>query len=168
MPEQEPSRFKRRLAARRANPEADPGAAELLTDEDREALAGFVANIDAATDLLQSEITAIGRGNLRAAGELYEQKAEILKRIELKTPVVEPFLRAALAKGGAIRDKIVAFRLAVQENSVLLERMSQATANIIREVDKIRDRHSLSGLYGKSGRRLTDGEDAIQRIDKTI
>ena len=160
----EPSRFKRRLQARRGG---QPDSA-VMTEEDGRTLAGFEADLVAVTDLLHAEIDAIGAGALETVTELYDRKAELLKRIELKMPVVEPFLRDRLDAPGALRDRVAAFRDAVEEDSLLLERMSQATAAIMREIEKIRDRHSLNGLYGKRGQKVIDGAGTRQQIDKTI
>ena len=57
---------------------------------------------------------------------------------------------------------------AVQEGRALLQRMSSATSQIVGDLENIRDRHSLKGLYGKSGKRVTGPEDKRRRIDKTI
>ncbi|MFC2970553.1 hypothetical protein [Acidimangrovimonas pyrenivorans] len=159
----EPSRFRKRLEARRAG-----APAEAMTDEDRQGLAAFESDIVAVTELLQDEIAAIGAGDLDRVGGLYERKAELLKRIELRMPVVELFLRDRLAGDDPLRARFAAFRAAVEEDSALLDRMSQATAEIVREIEKIRDRHSLNGLYGKSGQKLGEEAGAQRQIDKTI
>lgn len=160
----EPSRFRKRLEARRDGAQAEAA----MTDEDRQGLAEFESDITAVTDLLQDEIAAIGAGDLDAVGTLYERKAELLKRIELQMPVVEPFLRDRLTGDDPLRARFTAFRAAVEEDSELLDRMSQATGEIVREIEKIRDRHSLNGLYGKSGQKVGEEIGAQRQIDKTI
>ncbi len=158
------SRFRKRMQARRETSASGP----VLTEEDDANLAAFEANIDATLDLLHDEIAAVEAGHLDRVTELYDRKADLLKRIELKIPVVEPFLAAAVDAAPALREKVRRLKGAVQENSVLLSRMSEATRDIVREIEKIRNRHSLDGLYGKSGKPVT-GQDGQQlRIDKEL
>ncbi|WP_127900758.1 hypothetical protein [Solirhodobacter olei] len=165
----EMSRFSRRIAARRAlGPEAGALPTAVMTEEDRRNIANFEADAGAVTALLRREVAAIQAGKLDAVTELYEQKTALLKRMEVLMPVVEPFLKVRLAEDEALRERLAALNAAVQEDSALLERMSSATSQIVGDLEKIRDRHSLKGLYGKSGKRVTGPEDKRRRIDKTI
>ncbi|TMV72715.1 hypothetical protein FGG78_29560 [Thioclava sp. BHET1] len=164
----EPSRFRKRIEARRAQIAAGLGDAVPMTEEDRANLSAFEADMLSVTGLLNKEVAAIAEGRFEAVNELYERKAELLKRIEFLMPVVEPFLRQRLDEDEELRGRLRSLKAAVQEDSALLARMSAATSEIVRELDKIRDRHSLKGLYGKSGRRLSDSTSDPRLIDKTI
>ncbi|OWY00883.1 hypothetical protein [Thioclava sp. IC9] len=163
MAEETPSRFRKRMQARRDDISAD---GPVLTEEDDANLAAFEANIDATLDLLHEEIAAVGAGHLDRVTELYDRKADLLKRIELKIPVIEPFLEASEHAAPTLREKLRQLKVAVQDNSVLLSRMSDATRDIVREIEKIRNRHSLDGLYGKSGKPVTGQDGPQMHIDK--
>lgn len=163
MAEETPSRFRKRMQARRDDISAD---GPVLTEEDDANLAAFEANIDATLDLLHEEIAAIEAGHLDRVTELYDRKADLLKRIELKIPVIEPFLEASEHAAPTLREKLRQLKVAVQDNSVLLSRMSDATRDIVREIEKIRNRHSLDGLYGKSGKPVTGQDGPQMHIDK--
>lgn len=163
MAEETPSRFRKRMQARRDDISAD---GPVLTEEDDANLAAFEANIDATLDLLHEEIAAVDAGHLDRVTELYDRKADLLKRIELKIPVIEPFLEASEHAAPTLREKLRQLKVAVQDNSVLLSRMSDATRDIVREIEKIRNRHSLDGLYGKSGKPVTGQDGPQMHIDK--
>ncbi|WGT51737.1 hypothetical protein [Thioclava nitratireducens] len=163
MAEETPSRFRKRMQARRDDISAD---GPVLTEEDDANLAAFEANIDATLDLLHEEIAAVEAGHLDRVTELYDRKADLLKRIELKIPVIEPFLEASEHAAPALREKLRQLKVAVQDNSVLLSRMSEATRDIVREIEKIRNRHSLDGLYGKSGKPVTGQDGPQMHIDR--
>jgi hypothetical protein len=162
------SRFTRRISARRARAAAGDRGGMVMTEEDSRNMASFEADAAAATELLAREVAAIRAGNLEAVAEIYERKAALLKRIELLMPVVEPFLKARLEQDEGLKARLGALNDAVQEDSVLLERMTAATSEILRDLEKIRDRHSLNGLYGKSGKRVTEPGAKRRQIDKTI
>lgn len=140
----------------------------IMSDEDGRNLAEFEADTIAVTKLLRAEISAIRSGSLEAVTELYSKKAELLKRIELLMPVVEPFLKDRIGSDAGLAARLLDLKRAVQEDSALLQRMSAATSDIVHDIEKIRDRHSLNGLYGKSGRRVTGPGPDRRRIDKTI
>ncbi len=165
----EPSRFARRLAQRRALA-AEDGAVDgpVPTAEERAALAAFAEDLEAVTALLHREIAAIGAGALEEVGALYGAKTALLERIALRAPLAEPFLGSKVAEVLDLRGRLGALKDAVAEDSALLERMAQATDTIVREVEKIRDRHSLRGLYGKSGRPLHEPAAPRRQVDKTI
>ncbi|WP_102223659.1 hypothetical protein [Acidimangrovimonas sediminis] len=162
-----PGRLSRRIAARRAGGgEAGPDA--LMTDEDAANLARFEEDMEAVTAVLSTEIAAIEAGRIEEVTALYPEKAALLKRIEVLMPVVEPFLRARIETDPGLRARLVALKQAVGQDGALLARMSEATSQIVREIDKIRDRHSLNGLYGKRGERRGDPARPAAGIDKTL
>lgn len=159
----EPGRLSRRIAARRAH-----GDALQMTEEDVQNLALFEADVAAVTRVLEEEIAAIAAGRIEEVPEIYPRKAELLHRIEVLMPVVEPFLKIRIDADPDLRGRLVALKAAVSQDGALLERISDATTAIVREIDKIRDRHSLNGLYGKRGERRTDPSRTPRGIDKTL
>ncbi|MCE8008986.1 flagellar biosynthesis protein FlgI [Aestuariivita sp.] len=156
-----------RLGARMQARHRDLGT-QVLTDEDRAHLDAYAEKLDAATALIREEIAAIGRGQLDAVGGFYAQKAETLKWLELRAPIVEPFLTHAMAKDCGLPEKLTAFKAALEEDSELLSRMAGVAATIAREIEKAINRTSLDGLYGKSGEKLSKSGKAQVRLDQEI
>jgi hypothetical protein len=52
--------------------------------------------------------------------------------------------------------------------SLVVERITAATSAVAREIEKIRDRHSLNGLYASDGRKRGAGSAPRQRIDESL
>ena len=152
-----------RMAARTQS--AAEGA---LTEEDRRNLSEYAAKLDDPTSVLRDEITAIGEGRLDAVNAFYPRKAELLKWLELRAPTVEPFLRQPLAREHDLPGKLATFKTALQEDGDLLKRMAGVAASITREIEKVVNRDSLDGLYGKSGEKLSKAGRANMRLDHEI
>lgn len=164
----EGTRFRRRIAERRARAAAGLGEGPLPSEEDDRNLASFQEDAREVTALLREEIAAIHAGRLDSVTALFPRKAALLKRIELLMPVVEPFLKEQLRSDRALADRLSEMKAAVREDCELIERMSLALADVIRDIEKIRNRHSLDGIYEKSGRRVTGAAADLRQIDKTI
>lgn len=166
-PPETSTRFGRRLSERQAaQANGDPPPA--ATAEDSANMTDFEACLGELETLLGAEIGAIAAGDLARVEALFPAKAECLQRIELKLPVVEPFLADSLAADPALRARLAALRETVAEDMALLERMAAATRAIAREYRKIQDRHSLDGLYEKTGRKLGPRGAASRRIDENL
>jgi flagellar biosynthesis/type III secretory pathway chaperone len=141
------SRLGLRLRARR---DADERGAA-LTDEDHDNLDHFQRVLTRTLDLLASENAALLAGDTTAVAGLYEQKAQLLKTLELHQPRVEPFLRDAGDHLAGLRDLIRRLGDQLQTNGRLLKGMADASRAILDEVERTRDRQGLRGLYDKSG-----------------
>jgi hypothetical protein len=134
----------------------------VLTDEDRRNLDRYVDLADQATEILQLEVSEIGLGNFSKVTELFDRKNNILRSLERQAPLVEPFIKSSYAQKINMKESIGMLRESVEKNSILLGRMASATGKIIREVQRVTDRHSLSGLYGQGGRKI--GGHSIKKI----
>lgn len=139
-----------------------------LTDEDRQHIQSYADKLDAAIDLVREEIAAIGKGHLSAVSTMYVKKSELLKWLELRAPVVEPFLNEDIAKDAGLPTKLATFKSVLEEDSELLQRMAGVAASIAREIQKVMNRDSLDGLYGKSGQKLSNAEASKLRLDQKI
>lgn len=162
------SRFKLRMDLRRTLGGKGHADAAVLIDKDTQALTEFEANLDEVIVLLRQEIDAINKGQLETVSDLFDRKSDLLKKIELKIPIVQPFLEAKFAERPEFKKKISMLKAMVHEDSDLLSRMSLATSTIAREIEKIQDRHSLNGSYEKSGKRVGNATSARMKIDKNI
>ncbi len=126
----------------------------VLTAEDAANLDAFAAKLQEAIDLLSAEITAIGEGRLGVVNEIFSAKAAILKWLELKLPLVEPFMTHEGARIRGLPDLLAELKAIVSEDSALLSRMAVAAGTIVREIEKARNRNSLHGNYGKKGEKI--------------
>lgn len=140
----------------------------VLTDEDRANIEAFAEKLAEAVSLLRQEVEAIGLGQLSVVGDLYERKATLLKWLELRIPLVEPFLKHEAATESALPELLADFKQAIDEDSAILSRMASAAGTIVREIEKTAERHSLNGLYGKSGHKLSKTGEGRMRIDKAF
>lgn len=156
-----------RMSARKAQRDSgDQSDGVTATAGDIENIEAFAMKLTEATELLRKEIAAIKGGELHVVGELYEDKSAMLKWLELKMPLVEPFMNQQAALARKLPEKLGALREAVTEDSDLLARMASAAGTIVREIEKATQRHSLNGLYGKSGQKLSDQETGQMKIDR--
>ncbi|WP_374434194.1 hypothetical protein [Tabrizicola sp.] len=154
------SRLGLRLRARRHA----GGETASLTEEDHDNLHRFEALLSRTLDLLGAENAALDLGDIAAVAGLYEEKAQLLKSLELHQPCVEPFLREAGDHTARLRDLIRDLSDLLEKNGRLLKGMAEASRAILDEVDRVRSRQSLHGLYDKTGQlRPTEGSTRISR-----
>jgi hypothetical protein len=123
-----------------------------------------MAEIDALARLLKEEIAAIGQGDFDKVTELFPRKASLLEAIEAAAPVMED--RAGAERD--IRDKLIELQVLIQKDAALLERITDATRDLVSEISRIRDRHGLKGLYGAKGEDQAPTVAVSQRIDQQV
>ena len=141
-----------RLAERQAS-EAEGAPPPAATARDRDALRAFEVAAAALAGLLSEEIAAIEAWRLDLIDGLSARKTALVQALEARHAAVEPFLRAAIAADPGLRDRLVALDDLVKTDGRLLSRLAEAAETIAREHARILDRHSLNGLYQKSGRK---------------
>lgn len=124
---------------------------------------------DRLARVLHNEIAAIGRGHLGDLVALATEKAQLLERIE---PVLagghDRFEDADPAARQRLRQRLAEVQDLVAQDLMLLERMTAATGAVAAEIARIRDRHGLSGLYGRDGEKRSDAVSKPQRFDRTL
>ncbi|EYD73659.1 flagellar protein FlgN [Limimaricola hongkongensis] len=127
---------------------------------------GFDADIAALTDLLEAEIAEIRTGDLsRVAGRL-EEKSALAARLDAAGPEIGAALDDE--DGDGLRARLDALAALIARDAALLERMREITAEVNRELSRLRDRHGLGGLYGADGHR--SARDTLSRasMDKSV
>jgi hypothetical protein len=152
-----------RMQARR---DAVAGNAPILTEEDEANITAFTDKVGEAIDLLNQEVAALTEGRFQVVSELFERKASLLKWLELRVPLVEPFLQHEAAKSRGLPERLAELQKAVSDDSAMLQRMATAAGTIVREIRKARERSGLTGLYGKSGQKIGGQEGGRMRIDR--
>lgn len=143
--------------------QANQAGQMVLTAEDEQNLDAYVGKIRETVDILRKEIAGIKEGNLEVVSEVFEEKSKILKWLELRTPVVEPFFHHDFAQKLNIKGHLAELKNKIEEDGALLSRMAVAARTVLREVEKINNRNNLGGVYGKSGQKVS-GEKA-QRVN---
>ena len=165
MPQKRRFRIGERLEARR---NAGQQQGTVLTAEDAANLDDFAIRVQQANELLREEIAAIGEGRLNVVSELFGRKAEILKSLELKLPLIEPFMTHKGAAERNLPTLLAELKRTVSEDSALLSRMAVAAGTIVREIEKARNRNSLNGNYGKTGEKIGRPSGAQRHLDRKL
>lgn len=124
--------------------------------------------VDQLARLLRDEIAAIGQGQLARVEELYPRKTELLGEIEAAFENQEKFLSGSAPATVALRRKLKELHGLIQTDLSLLQRMTEATGAVAQEIDRIRDRQSLRGLYDRGGARKTGDVTQPQRLDQSV
>lgn len=122
-----------------------------------------------ALRLFSHEIEAIARGDLNAIEDLRPQKAEMLTRLENAQDAIQAALNADREGAAELREKIQSLQKLTAESERQLRRLSEAAGEVLQELQRIRDRHSLKGLYSGSGKSVAEANHlAGPQMDKTI
>lgn len=138
----------------------------VLTPEDEENLDAFSRKLNDVVRLLRAEIDAISQGRLDDVTELFSEKAALVKWIEMKMPIIEPFLDHERAKSYDLSARLSELKKQAVENGEIIARTAGTVGAIIREFDKVSNRHSLSGLYGKSGKPVSGSLTSHNRVNR--
>lgn len=124
--------------------------------------------IDRLARLLRDEIAAIGAGKLETVRELYPDKVALMAELEAVTGRIEDRLSRGDDGAAALRERLDELHVLIRKDHALLERMTEATGSVARELARIRERHGLGGLYDNSGSTSKSGVSAPQQLDKSI
>ena len=130
--------------------------------------AGFEADLAELTALLEAEIAQIRAGELSGVTARLEEKAGLAARLDAAGPEVEAVLAQDDEAATALRDRLDALADLIARDAALLERMRETTGAVARDLERLRDRHGLGGLYGSDGHR--SAKDTLSRapMDKTV
>lgn len=160
------SRLGIRLRERRNRSAA--GDRPALTETDDANIAQFERLIRDAVMLLDKENVALEEGDVGLVAEFFDAKSELLKSLELRQPVIEPFLREDIPEIATLRSLIRELSDQLQRNGQLLKGMAEASRSIISEVERVRKRQGLSGLYDKSGQLRPDVGNFEKKFEKNL
>lgn len=125
---------------------------------------GTTAEIEALAQLLKEEISAIDRGDLDKVVQLYPRKAELLAALEAAAPAIGK----STPSDTAMRERLQELQALVRKDAALLERMTEATSDLVSEISRIRDRHGLKGLYGAKGEMQKTTATVSQRVNQKV
>ncbi|MEI4472018.1 hypothetical protein [Frigidibacter sp. MR17.24] len=149
-------RDSRLAAAVPDSPPADPELAVL----DRE--------IGELIAVLEAETRAAETGRLATLAESGPRKAEALARVEERLAGL-PGLQDQLAQHEPLRARLDQLRATAARNAAMLSAAAESARLISDEIQRIRDRHSTAGLYGRDGQtRERDEGPGKDRIDRAL
>ncbi|MGY6695959.1 MAG: hypothetical protein ACXIUW_08015 [Roseinatronobacter sp.] len=131
-----------------------------MTQAERDAITALVR-------LLQDEIAAIRKGDLAQVSAHAGRKAELGAVVEAASPAIAAAL-AADAPEAALKTQIATLRDLIDTDRTLLERMTQATGDLVTELARLRDRHGLRGIYGATGTSRGSDPLPVQRFDQSV
>lgn len=118
--------------------------------------------VDGMTELLRREIAAIEAGDFGVVEELRPRKEELAAELQALDGTPPEALEPEMV------DELVTLRELVARDAELLERMREATSDIQRALGRARDRHTLGGLYGKSGEKLDRNAAPSGSLDQSL
>lgn len=130
-------------------------------------MAQALSVVDRLSRVLRDEIAAITGGRLAEVTELFPQKSALLAEVEEAFAVPRALLEDH-PQAGELREKLTELRELIAQDHALLEKMTEATGTIIQELDRIRDRHSLSGTYGPNGEKRAKNPTSSQHFDQSL
>ena len=137
------SRLASRFHERRAR--AAMGERPPLTSDDEENIVNFSVIVKELIQLLEDENSALRHADLMQ--------------------VIEPFIRDSAEITMVLREHLRALAQQIQTNAVLLSAMAEASRSIRLEMDRVRQRHSLKGMYGNKGQVIDAAVGTQKRID---
>lgn len=124
--------------------------------------------VDRLSRLLRDEIAAIGQGKLARVEELYPEKTRLLAEIESVFADPDALVGGQDAPAQKLKERLGEMRELIHQDLALLKRMTEATGAVAREIERIRERQSLRGLYGPDGSSSDKGVATPQRLDQSI
>lgn len=129
---------------------------------------GVMEDIAALTALLDREIAAIGSGDLSGVAARLDEKSRLGARLEAQAAWIEAALGQGDEAASKLRDSLAELSALITRDAAMLERMRETTASVARDLERLRARHGLGGLYGASGQR--NPKDTLSRapMDKSV
>lgn len=107
--------------------------------------------ISAGIRVLQLENEALMSGDVARVADFFDRKTELLRELSVRQPVIEPFLKDDVPEIVNLRELIRELADNLKRNGKLLEGMAAASRSILSEIERVKKRQSLDGVYNKAG-----------------
>lgn len=144
----------RERKARQEHEEVEERA--IVTDEDLANLDEFSGLVQEAVDLLRLENDALRLADTGRVAAYFRRKQELLRLLSIRQPLIEPQLKLDREDVHEAKVRLRALAEELRLNANLLAGVAAASHTILSEVDRIRKRQSLEGVYDKTGRLRKD------------
>lgn len=155
------SRLGIRLGERKARNGPDSSG---LTQEDEDNIKGFEGVLSDTLDLLRKENKALVAKDIGVVASYFEEKAKLLETLERRQPTVEPFLSVDVPAVAQLRKLVRDLADQLELNERLLRGMAEASRTILSEIEHLRSRQSLKGVYDKTGQ--LRGDVSVKSLGK--
>lgn len=163
------SRLGERLRQRRDERRNQERAPEPVTvDEDLNNISIFESTLDEAIALINLENRALEAGETARVALYFKRKEEVLRLLSVQEAPVMAFVRSDHPEAHAIKEKLRRLSHELKANANLLSGVASASHTILAEIDRIRKRQSLEGVYDKDGLLRKDLQSRDHRPLKKI
>lgn len=158
----------RQLNENRRSRKEDPPREPVPLDENLEAIQEFEGLLDETIALIDLENRALEAGETARVAMYFKRKEELLGLLSLREGAVAAFIRGEHPDNYAIKEKLRLLSGELKTNANLLSGVASASHTILAEVDRIRKRQSLEGVYDKDGLLRKDLQSRDPRPIKKI
>ncbi len=118
-----------------------------------------LATVDALGNLLRREIAAVEGGSFDQLVGFASEKARITAELEHQL---------SENPEAVSKDKLRDLKDLIARDHHHLQLARQATAEMIKEVSQIREKHSIAGIYGRSGAKRDNRATVMTTVDKSF
>ncbi|NUH64956.1 hypothetical protein HTT03_06545 [Sulfitobacter sp. S0837] len=118
-----------------------------------------LATVDALGNLLRREIAAVEGGSFDQLVGFASEKARIAAELEHQL---------SENPEAVSKDKLRDLKDLIARDHHHLQLARQATAEMIKEVSQIREKHSIAGIYGRSGAKRDNRATVMTTVDKSF
>ncbi len=118
-----------------------------------------LAAVDALGNLLRREIAAVEGGSFDQLVTFASEKARITAELEYQL---------SEHPEAVSKDKLRDLKDLIAQDHHHLQLARQATAEMIKEVSQIREKHSIAGIYGRSGAKRDNRATLMTTVDKSF
>lgn len=143
-------------------------AARGLTDRDMEAIACYGDLVDHLSSIFEEELKALEAGQVDRLPDIFERKQKVVQAMEIKMPIIEGLVSRDDELISQLKQKMAVMLEKAAGVSVKIERIAAATTAVMREINKVQERHSLSGMYSPDGRKRGSGSNPRKKIDESF
>ena len=128
----------------------------LAVDEDLNNILIFEASLDETIALINLENRALEAGETARVALYFNRKEELLRLLSVQEASVAQLIRSEHPEALRIKEKLRRLSAELKDNANLLTGVASASHSILAEIDRIRKRQSLEGVYDKDGQLRKD------------
>lgn len=118
-----------------------------------------LAAVDALGNLLRREIAALEGGGFDQMVAFASEKARLTEALEREL---------SAAPEAVSKDKLRDLKDLIARDHHHLQLAREATAEMIKEVSGIREKHSIAGVYGRNGAKRDNRATLMASVDKSL
>jgi Na+/phosphate symporter len=124
--------------------------------------------VDYLIKTLERETDALNKGDWQALAEILGLKKSLLSHLEKIAPTLENEVKTKTPASETLRKTLSELKTIIDSNMKMLQSISIASRDISKEVQRIKKKHSLDGLYTARGNKKNEQMPMRSKIDKTL